>query len=100
MSGDPDIRSRIREILLTDWDPHDAARDPAARSAYDGYVEPLVSLLQSGAGQDDVVNFLHERERESMCFPSLGTARLRPAARKLLALKDAGAHDTETRRSP
>jgi hypothetical protein len=100
MSGDPDIRSRVREILLTDWDPHEAARNPAASSTYNGYVDPLVRLLQSGADEDAVVEFLHERERESMCFPSLGTARLRPAARKLLALRDARAHDTETRRSP
>lgn len=100
MSGNPDIRSRIREILVNDWDPHDAARNPAASSAYNTYIDPLVNLLQSGAREDVVVEFLHERERESMCFPSLGAARLHPVARKLLALREAGGHDTETRRSP
>ena len=80
-------RSRIRDVLLNDWDPHDAARSEAATRAYDGYVEPLHALLESGAGEDAVVEFLHERERESMCFPSLGTQRLRRVARKLLDVR-------------
>ncbi|HZN67709.1 MAG TPA: hypothetical protein VFB66_20635 [Tepidisphaeraceae bacterium] len=62
-------------------------RTPAAHSTYDGYITPLLDLLRAGAGEDEVVEFLQERERESMCFPSLGTQRLRPVARKLLALK-------------
>jgi hypothetical protein len=86
MTGDDVIRSRVRQILLADWDPHDAARDPAAHGTYDTYIDPLLRLARSGAGEDAVVNFLHERERESMCFPSLGTARLRPVARKLISL--------------
>jgi hypothetical protein len=81
---DDTLRSRIRAVLLADWDPHDAARNPAAGGAYDAYVQPVYALLQSGASEDAVVEFLHERERESMCFPSLGTQRLRRVARKLL----------------
>jgi hypothetical protein len=84
---DDTLRSRVRDVLLNDWDPHDAARNPAANGAYDGYVDPLLALLRSGAGEDAVVEFLHERERESMCFPSLGTRRLRPVARKLLDIQ-------------
>ena len=83
-------RSRIRDVLLADWDPHDAARSEAASGAYDGYVEPLYALLRSGADADAVVEFLHERERESMCFPSLGTQRLRRVARKLLDIANGG----------
>ena len=100
MSGaDDKLRSRVRDVLLNDWDPHDAARNPAAGGAYDAYVEPIYALLQSGAGEDAVVEFLHERERESMCFPSLGTQRLRPVARKLLALTGPS-NRAETRRTP
>ena len=43
------VRSRIRDVLLNDWDPHDAARSPAARGTYDGYVDPLYDLLAGGA---------------------------------------------------
>ena len=78
------IRERIREVLLNDWDPSNAARFEAARHEYDGYIDPLYELIRGGGGEDAVVEYLHERERESMCFPSLGTQRLRPVARNLL----------------
>ena len=88
MTHDPhETRARIREILLNDWDPSNAARFEWSRGEYDGYIAPLSDLIQGGATEDEIVEFLHERERESMCFPSLGTARLRPVARKLLALR-------------
>ena len=81
------IRDHIREILLTDWDPADASRFEAARGEYDGYLEPLRELIQSGAGEDAIVAYLHEREQETMCFPALGTRRLLPVARKLIRLR-------------
>ena len=87
MPSDGSVRSRIRQVLLDDWDPHNAARSPAAHGTYDGYIPPLLDLIRGGADEEAVVEFLHERERESMCFPSLGTQRLRHVARKLLALK-------------
>ncbi|MDB5291050.1 MAG: hypothetical protein JWL69_2291 [Phycisphaerales bacterium] len=76
----------IREVLLRDWDPHNAARMPEASGTYDGYVEPLAAMIRGGAGEDAVVEWLHERERETMCFPSLGTGRLVRVAQKLVAL--------------
>jgi hypothetical protein len=85
MPAQPDtLTSRVRAILLNDWDPHNAARTPAAHGTYDGYLPPLIDLLRSHPTEDAVVDFLHEREKESMCFPSLGTQRLRRVARKLL----------------
>ena len=94
------IRDRIRDVLVNDWDPHNAARSPAAHSTYDGYIAPLLDLLRGGADDEQIIDFLHERERESMCFPSLGTQRLRPVARKLRALLPAAADTENTRRSP
>jgi len=82
-----DRRARVREILLKDWDPANASRSEAARTEYDAYIPPLLDLLHSDVGEDAIVDFLHEREKEIMCFPSLGTARLRPVARKLLRLR-------------
>ena len=84
-ADDESLRVRVRQILLEDWDPHNAARMPEAHGTYDTYVPPLCDLLRSqGADEQAVVDWLHERERESMCFPSLGTGRLRRVARKLL----------------
>src|SRR5437764_13299485 len=79
-----ELRSCIRQVLLDDWDPHDAARNPAAHGSYDGYIDPLLALIRAGADEGALVEFLHEGEKESMCFPSLGTTRLRRVARKLL----------------
>jgi hypothetical protein len=79
-------RSAIQEILLNDWDPHNAASNPHAHGTYDGYIEPLAILLATGATEEQIVAWLHEREAESMCFPSLGTRRLKPIAAKLAKL--------------
>lgn len=95
MTGDDAIRTRLRRVLLDDWDPHNAARDPAAHGTYDTYIDPLVRLVHAGGGEDAVVEFLHERERESMCFPSLGTTRLRRVARRVLAAVSGDARNEE-----
>ena len=84
--SDP-LLARIRDVLLNDWDPHNAARLEAAHSTYDGYIPPILHLLNSGAGEEAIMDFLHEREKESMCFPSLGKQRLRRVAQKLIALR-------------
>lgn len=85
---DPDsLEARIRRVLLEDWDPHDAGSRPEAHGTYDTYLAPLAALIREGTDAETLVEFLHERERESMCFPSLGTRRLQPVARKLLQLR-------------
>jgi hypothetical protein len=84
--GPKQLHSQVRDVLLKDWDPHNAAHVPAARATYDGYIPALLDLLRSGANEDAIVDWLHEREKGSMCFPSLGTQRLRRVAGKLLAL--------------
>jgi hypothetical protein len=86
-SDDAPILANVRRILLEDWDPHDAFKRPEAHGAYDAWVEPLWDAIASGATEEQVMDWLHEREKETMCFPSLGTERLRRPARKLLALR-------------
>jgi hypothetical protein len=81
------ILTRVRQVLLEDWDPHDAFKRPEAHGAYDAWVSPLWDLIASGATEEQVMHWLHEREKETMCFPSLGVERLRRPARKLLALR-------------
>jgi hypothetical protein len=60
----------------------------AARGAYDLYIAPLQAMLEGGADEESLVGWLKEREEETMCFPSLGTRRLRRVAQKLLALRE------------
>ena len=87
--ADPAIREQIRTILVHDWDPHDAERTEAAHHTYDGYISPLADLIRSGADEAAVIEFLKEREAETMCFPALGTRHLLRVARKLIALRAA-----------
>jgi hypothetical protein len=81
------IREQIRRILIHDWDPHNAERTEAAHHTYDGYISPLADLVRSGANEEAVIDFLKEREAETMCFPALGTRHLRRVAKKLIALR-------------
>ena len=78
------LRSRIREILLCDWDPSNAARFESASGEYDSYVDPIAEMLARGADEEAIVAYLYDVEQYVMCFPSLDTRRLRPVARKLL----------------
>jgi hypothetical protein len=85
MKPDPDkLRSSIRTILLADWDPTNASRSEYAHREYDGYISPLLDVIRSGATEDQLIDFLYEREREILCFPGLGKERLRRVARRLL----------------
>jgi hypothetical protein len=81
-----EMGSAIRRILLADWDPNNASRFESAHGEYDSYIPQLMDLIRSSASEDDVVDFLFAREREIMCFSGLDKRRLRPVARKLLAL--------------
>jgi hypothetical protein len=78
------IADSVRRVLLDDWDPHNASRSEAASGTYDGYIAPLIALIQGGATEEQVMDWLHEREQETMCFPSLGKERLRRVAQKLI----------------
>ena len=87
----PTLDDRIRQVLLDDWDPHNAARNEAARETYDLYIGPLRAMLEGGADEEVLIGWLKEREEETMCFPALGTRRLRKVAQKLLALRETSA---------
>ena len=82
------LRTRIRQVLLNDWDPHNASRLEAAQGTYDDYLSPLADMILSDADEQQLVDWLHEREKETMCFPALGTQRLRRVAKLLLKLRD------------
>lgn len=77
-------KDRLRQVLLEDWDPSNAARFESARGEYDSYLDPLLKLIGEGADEDRIIHFLHERELETMCFPPLGVSHLRRVARRLI----------------
>ena len=83
---DDAMTAAVRKVLIDHWDPHNVAERPEAHGTYDTYVDRLVPLLRGGAGEEEMMTFLFERERESMCFPALGKERLRHVARMLVRL--------------
>jgi hypothetical protein len=88
VSPDPTILDRIRDVLLNEWDPSNVARSEFARGEYDSYLQPIADLIHHSASEEQVIDFLHQRELESMCFPGLDKTRLRRVARLLLKLKE------------
>ena len=87
MAGDSDdLRREVRQILRNDWDPSNAARFEAAQGEYDSYIDPVLGLLRSGAGEAQLIEYLHARELECTCFPPSGTSHLRRVAQRLLAV--------------
>jgi hypothetical protein len=83
MPSDLDDRARVKRVMLEEWDPHDAYKRPEAHGAYDAWVEPVYDLIRAGAAEEQIMEWLHEREHETMCFPSLGRERLRRVSRLL-----------------
>ena len=82
------LRDRIRAVLLSDWDPSNAARCEAARHEYDAYLSPLADLIRSDADEEKIIAFLKERESEIMCFPAVGSSHLKRIARQLIVLRE------------
>ena len=62
-----------------------SASDGSARSAVIHRRTNVSSA--SGAEIDAVVDYLRQRELESMCFPSIGKSHLKGVAEKLLEVK-------------
>jgi len=82
------LHDRVRDVLIKDWDPTNAARSESASGAYDLYLSPICDLIRSNAGEEAIIDFLYAREHEILCFPGLGRQRLRRVARRLLSLND------------
>lgn len=61
------LLSRVREILMRDWDPIGASREPNAQDEYDRYAMHLCSrLLDEASTEAEVAVYLAQIETESM----------------------------------
>ena len=59
-------RNAIRQILMSEWDPTGVNDTPEAADEYDGYIRPLLDLLNAGASSDEVAEYLQTVEIERM----------------------------------
>lgn len=62
----PDLRHKIRDILLTEWDPIGVSAIPEAKDEYDGYILDIASMLASKKSVDEICSYLLWAEAEHM----------------------------------
>ena len=60
--------SRIREVLLNDWDPVNISLNPNLADEYDSYIVPLIRLAESeqALSAQKVASFLERCEKDEM----------------------------------
>ena len=68
-----EVRERVRELnaLMADWDPTGVIADShAPRDEYECLVGPLLTLLQSGAGEPAIRRYLSKQLVEHFGVPA------------------------------
>ena len=60
------MREKIKEALLNEWDPIGVKDIPGAESEYDGYTSAISELLSQQKTRDDLFNYLWWAETEHM----------------------------------
>lgn len=83
-----EISPRIKQLLLSEWDPIGVASNPDAQSEYDGFILPIYLLLKNGASEKEIGAFLHTAKTKQIgLFDGVfHRRRNRAIARKLIAL--------------
>lgn len=61
-----EIREKIRQVLLHEWDPIGVGDTPEAQDEYDSYVGGVYRLLASGASEYRIIEHLYNIETVSM----------------------------------
>ena len=79
------LELKIADILMNKWDPIGISNVPEAKGEYDSYVNEIVSLLDQGAGLEDVISQLHQIESEMMGLPSVPRIYARSAAIQIVS---------------
>jgi hypothetical protein len=94
-----EIRQHIRRILMAEWDPIGVSDVPEAADEYDSYIGGVYELLERGASQGDIGNYLRGIEVDQMEMVDAGRQPLLPEAKRnavASSLKGLGRYFTET----
>ena len=76
----------IRTALMQHWDPIGVADVPEAADEYDGYMGSVYRILAGTRSEEEMVDFLHRTETETMDLCPSSREVLRAVARQLLSL--------------
>ena len=78
-------RARLREVFMAEWDPIGVGGLPGADDEYNGYVIPILALLEQGKAGSDLFNYMWWVEREHMGLDG-DAERTKAKAHQLYAL--------------
>ena len=79
------LRAKVRDILISLWDPCGIKANSNAQDEYDSYVSGIIRLLKADTDQVRLVRHLAQLERVSMGF-SKTSPQLEHVAKHLLSL--------------
>ena len=83
-------RTRVRQILLHDWDPIGVRDEPAARDEYDEYADrAYVMLMDERAASEEIAAYLEAIASEHMALGrnEQRAEKSKKVAEKLIALR-------------
>ncbi len=81
------IRSQIRRVLLTVWDPIGVKDEPNAQDEYDGYVGEIYGLLVQKATDQEMTNRLLYVVQETMGLDTAKAEDMQPTVRALREIR-------------
>ncbi len=61
-----EVRSKIRAILMAEWDPIGVNDVPEAADEYDAYIGGVYELLEEGASEEKISAYLRQIEIDRM----------------------------------
>jgi hypothetical protein len=96
-----EIRCHIRRVLMAEWDPIGVSDIPEAADEYDSYIGGVYELLERGASEANICDYLRNIEVDQMeMVDASRQPRLPEAKRNAVAssLKELSPYFTETSR--
>jgi hypothetical protein len=82
--SDSEYLTRIRGLLMSEWDPIGIKHVPQCRDEYDAYALSVCRLVARGASANDIARYLASVEVEDMRLSSRPSDALRELAAKLI----------------
>jgi len=77
-----EVRSKIRAVLLAEWDPIGINDVPEAADEYDSYIGCVYDLLGQGAAEESIRDYLRQIEVDQMEMVNASREPLLPDANR------------------
>ncbi len=81
------VSGRVRLVLQVEWDPIGIFGFPGALGQYDRYAVEITTMLEQGANETEIENYLYETQRDRISV-GLGRERLKVIAKRLVRLRE------------